>query len=211
MVICPWCGTNYTDFQSSCSRCGGPIPAPKRVDAPAREAVSDREDEVPLPPPPPRDISDNYRWKLMLADTWCQAAFVFVPLGAIFTFLGFALTVGIITAFVGLPFLGLGLVFLGGGGYLLYWRYRDIMKSVNILRNGQAVLGQVTEASTNYTVTVNGHNPLTIGYSFQAGGREYQNSLTTLNHLDLQFQPGKSVCVLYLPEAPEYSSLYPHP
>ncbi len=205
MVICPWCGTNYAAFQSSCSRCGGPIKAPAGL-----QAVPP-ENEVTFPPPPPREISDNYRWKLMLADAWSLGASIFALLGAIFTFLGFGLTVGIITAFVGLPFLILGLVFLGGGGYVLYWRYRETMKSVNILRNGQAVRGEISEAHTNYSVTVNGRNPLTIEYRFQADGREYQNSLTTLNPLDLQYQAGKPVCVLYLAEAPQYSSLYPHP
>lgn len=164
-----------------------------------------------MPPAPPREISDKYRWKIMLADAWSQAASVFVLLGAIFSVLGFILTIAVITAFVGLPFLGMGLLFLGGGGYVLYWRHQEALKAVNILRNGEAVLGQITGAQVNYSVAVNGRNPLTIGYQFRANGKEYVSKVTTLNHLNLNFQPGRSVCVLYLPENPEYSSLYPHP
>ncbi len=205
MVICPWCGTNYITFQSNCSRCGGPIPASGITAAPPQEA------EEILPPPPPRLISDQYRWKLMASDSWSVAALIFTFLGVVFTVLGFSLTVAVVTAFVGIPFLGLGLLFLGSGGGVLVWRYREAMKAVNILRNGQAVRGEVIGADINHGVMVNGRHPLTITYRFQAGGREVRNSLTTLNPLDLQFPPGKSVCVLYLAEAPQYSSLYPHP
>jgi hypothetical protein len=205
MVVCPWCGTNYATFQSNCSKCGGPIQPTQTVSS------SDRKTEVLMPPPPPRDISDNYRWKLMLLDAWSIGAGIFALIGAIFSLVGFFLTIGIITAFVGLPFLGIGLLFLGGGGYVLYKRYQEATKTVNVLRNGEAVIGEVTSAELNYTVEVNGRNPLTIGYQFQAAGKDYQSTVTTLNHLNLQFEPGNQVCVLYLPNAPEYCSLFPHP
>ncbi len=205
MIICPWCGTAYAAFQSNCSRCGGPISPP------TGEAAPSQSDEVVFPPPPPRPISDQYRWKLMAADSWSIAGFIFALLGSIFTLLGAILTIAVVTAFVGIPFLLLGLLFLGGGGYVLYWRYREALKSLNILRNGQAVQGQVTGSQVNYSVRVNGRNPLTISYRFQVDGREVQHSLTTLNQSGGQFPTGKNVCVLYLPEAPEYSSLYPHP
>ncbi|HEX7619713.1 MAG TPA: hypothetical protein VF359_00775, partial [Anaerolineales bacterium] len=126
-----------------------------------------------MPPPPPRDISDNYRWKLMLADAWSMSAGIFALIGAIFSTVGLVLTVAIITAFVGLPFLGIGIIFLGGGGYILYWRYQEALKGMNILRNGEAVIGRVTSAELNYNVEVNGRNPLTIGYQFQVSGKDY--------------------------------------
>ena len=205
MVICPWCGTNYTVFQSNCRNCGGPIQSPKAV------SVSEREEEALMPPAPPRNISDSYRWKIMRTDAWSVTAGIFALLGVIFAIVGFGLTIGIVTAFVGIPFLGMGLLFLGGGGYTLYWRYNEALKTVNILRNGEAVIGQITGAQINYSVTVNGRNPLTITYQFRAAGRDYDNAVSTLNPLNLQFQPGKAVCVLYLPDQPEYNSLYPHP
>jgi hypothetical protein len=205
MVICPWCGTHYVAFQSNCSKCGGPIQAPKFA------VPAEHVEEVVMPPPPPREISDKYRWKIMLADSWSVAAGVFVLIGAIFSLVGLVLTVAIITAFVGIPFLGMGILFLGGGGYVLYWRYNEALKAMNILRNGEAILGQVTGAQLNYNVRVNGRNPLTISYQFQVNGKDYQSTITTLNHLNLNFAAGRPVCVLYLSNAPEYSSLYPHP
>jgi hypothetical protein len=164
-----------------------------------------------MPPPPPRDISDKYRWKLMLEDAWSISAGIFALIGSIFFVVGLILTIAIITAFVGIPFLGIGILFLGGGGYVLFWRYKEALKGFNILQNGEAVIGHVTSAKLNYSVTVNGQNPLTIAYQFDVAGKEYRNTLTVLNHLNLQFEPGKAVCVLYLPGAPQYSSIYPHP
>ena len=146
-----------------------------------------------------------------MADAWSLGSLIFALIGAIFTLVGLVLTIGIVTAFVGLPFLALGLLFLGGGGYVLYRRYRETLKSVDILRNGAAVIGQITEARTNYSVTVNGRNPLTVDYAFRVENVEYQGSLTTLNPLNVEYCPGQAACVLYLPAAPQYSSLYPHP
>lgn len=212
MILCPWCGTSTTTFQTPCPRCGGPIPEPAKP-APASPVTLNRakEEVVDLPPAPPRAISDSYRWKLMRADPWCQGAFIFVLLGAFFGVLGLVLTVAVVTAFVGIPFLGLGVLFLGGGGYVLYRRDQETTKRLDILRRGEAVIGQVSEARTNTSVEVNGRNPVTIRYRFEAGGREYQGEVTTLNSSEYQFPSGKSTCILYLPEAPEYSSMYPHP
>jgi hypothetical protein len=205
MVVCPWCGTNYAVYQSTCDKCGGAIQFSQAV------IPSGSGNEVSMPPPPPREISDGYRWKLMLADAWSMGAGIFTLIGSIFFLVGLVLTVAIITAFVGLPFLGMGILFLGGGGYILYWRYKEALKALNILRNGEAVTGEVTSAELNYSVEVNGRNPITIGYRFQVSGKDYQSTVTALNHLNMEFKPGKLVCVLYLPDAPEYNSLYPHP
>jgi hypothetical protein len=205
MIVCPWCGTNYSDFQSDCSKCGGPIQAPQSIPAP------DNNSTVLMPPPPPRVIAANYQWKLMIADAWSLGAGIFALLGSIFSLVGLIMTIAIITAFVGIPFLGMGLLFLAGGGFVLNRRYQETKKIMEVLRNGEAVIGQVLTSELNYSVQVNGRNPLTIDYQFQASGKNYQGSITTLNHLNLQFDPGKPVCVLFLLFAPEYNSIYPHP
>jgi hypothetical protein len=147
----------------------------------------------------------------MGSDAWSIAAFIFALLGSVFTVVGAVLTILIVTAFVGIPFLVIGLPFLGAGGYILYRRYRETMKAVNILRNGEACKGEVSGSHLNASVTVNGRHPLTIEYRFEVQGQDHQNTLTTLNQLDLQYPAGKEVCVLYLAEDPQYSTLYPHP
>ena len=205
MVICPWCGTNYPVFQSNCSRCGGQIPASSFRSIPQVEA------EVVLPEPPPRAISTDYRWKIMLADAWSLVAFVFGLIGVIFLLVGGGLTFGVVTAFVGLPLLGLGLLSLSGSGVVFYKRYQEALKVVQILTHGEAALGLISQVETNYSVMVNGRNPLKIVYQYQVGGRDYQGNISTLNALNLPYQAGQKMCVLYLPGAPDYSSLYPHP
>lgn len=210
MITCPWCGTHYAAFQSNCKNCGGPLPPPAQAAAPAPEREAPAARSVP-PPPPPRPISDSYAWRLLAADGGAIAGGVFALLGAIFLFVGVPLTIGIITAFVGLPFAGLGAVFLGVGGWLLVRRYESAQKTVSVLRQGEAVSGRILEVRENYNVTVNNRHPWTITYQFQMNGRDYEGKVSTLNRPDLQLQPQKAAYVLYLPEAPEVNTLYPHP
>jgi membrane protein implicated in regulation of membrane protease activity len=205
MITCPWCGTSYAVFQSNCRNCGGPLPAPADSAAPLSPL------ELAAPPPAPRSIADSYLWRLLGSDGWAVAAGIFTLIGAIFSFVGLILTFAIITAFVGIPFAILGLIFLGLGMTTLRRRYQDSQKTVEVLRQGEAVRGQVINVEANYNVTVNGRNPWTITYQFQLAGREFQNKVTTLNPPGPQLRTGQPVYVLYLPDSPEYNTLYPHP
>ena len=121
------------------------------------------------------------------------------------------LTLGIITAFVGIPFLLLGLAFLGIGGWVLNWRYKETQKVVNVLRVGEATRGQIVELQENYSVRINGRYPWVIRYQFQVNGQNYEGKVTTLNTPGQQLQTGKTVYILYLPTAPQWNSIYPHP
>ncbi len=203
MVTCPWCGTSYAAFQSNCSRCGGPIQPPEVIQAAG---------ESPLAPPAaPRPISDSYALKLMRSDGAAIAASVFLLLGIIFAPLGFALTLGIVTAFVGLPFLLLGLIFLAVSVAVLGWRYRLSQQQVQVLKWGEATLGEVTNVQENYSVEVNGRHPWSIDYGYEVNGQTYQGKVTTLKQPGSSLQPGRRVYVLYMGDNPTLSSLYPHP
>jgi hypothetical protein len=206
MIICPWCGTNYLTFQSNCTNCGGPLQAVQET------AGTPHSSEVlPTPPPAPRPISNRYIWRLLSTDGWSIGALVFGILGFIFSLVGGGLTIGIITAFIGIPFLVLGLGFLIAGGAVLYRRYQEMQQVVEVLRNGEATLGQIVEVKVNYSVAVNGRNPWNIRYQFQVNGGKQEGQVTTLNQPGPQLQEGKDVRVLYLPAAPKWSSIYPHP
>ena len=206
MVICPWCGTNYVTFQSNCKNCGGPLLA-------ADETISssDSPENLIAPPPAPRPISDRYVWRLLSTDGWWIAALVFLILGIVFSLVGAGLTLIIITAFIGIPFLLIGIVFLGSGGGVFAWRYQEARKIVDVFREGEATRGQIVEVQENYSVTVNGRHPWVIQYQFQANGQEYKGAVTTLNPPGQQLQAGKTVFCLYLPSDPKWSSIYPHP
>ena len=206
MITCPWCGTSYLAFQSNCKNCGGPLIA---SGAPVETAAS--TENILTPPPAPRPISKSYAWRLMSSDGWSIAAFVFGLLGVIFSAVGAGLTLGVITAFVGLPFLFLGLIFLASGGLAFVWRYQEAQMVLGVLREGAAARGQVVEIQENYSVSVNGRHPWIIRYQFQANGESQEGKVTTLNPPGQQLAKGKAVCVLYLPVAPKWNSIYPHP
>jgi len=210
MITCPWCGTSYAAFQSNCDRCGGPLPPPSAA-GPAQSAADLGADGLPMPPAPPRPVADSYAWRLLMSDGWGVASFVFVVLGTVFTLLGFIMTVAVVTIFVGLPFLVLGLIFLAGGLAVGGSRLQAARQTVAVLRTGQPAEGQIARVEENYNVRVGNQHPWKIAYAFRVQGREYQGSVSTLNPPGPGVQPGRPVRVLYLPEAPEHNSLYPHP
>jgi hypothetical protein len=206
MIICPWCGTNYLTFQSNCDKCGGPLQL-----ADEKIVSSDSDEILQTPPLPPRPISDRYVWRLFFSDGWWITILVFSILGVVFFPVGAGLTLGVITAFVGIPFLLLGIGFLIAGGWVAVWRYQIAQKIVNVLRVGEAVRGRITEVQQDYSVMVNDRNPWVIRYQFQANGQNVEGKVTTFNPLGQQFQEGEAVSVLYLPADPKWSSIYPHP
>jgi len=167
--------------------------------------------ELQPPPPAPRPFSDSYAWRLLFSDGWAIASLVFVLLGGIFTITGLPLIIGIITAFVGIPFTLMGLGFLAAGGFIFYKRFEKARTTVNVLREGQAVRGEILSVEMNYNVRVNGRHPWTIRYSFRALGKDYEGQVSTLNHPNPQLRPGNPAYVLYLPNQPENNALYPHP
>ncbi len=169
------------------------------------------EQDVLMPPPAPRAIASSYAWQLLFSDGWAMAALIFGLVGAIFTFVGLILTLGIITAFVGIPFAGLGLLLLVGGGGVVVWRYQAAQQTVEVLRGGTAVEGQIVQVEENVQVRVNRRHPWVIRYTFRVGGRAYAGQVSTLNMPGTRLQVGHRACILYLPNAPEQNVLYPHP
>ncbi len=203
---CPWCGTSYLTFQPNCSNCGGPMLPPDQKAAAAGPGA-----ELPVPPPAPRSISPRYALRLLSSDGWAIVGLVFGILGVVFGVVGVALTIAVVTAMVGLPFAVLGIVYLVGAVPLLIWRFRKAQRTVTVLREGVATKGQVTEAAEQYSVTVNGRHPWVIRYEFQVDGENYDGKVTTLNSPGPELAMGKPVRILYLPGAPKWSSIYPHP
>jgi hypothetical protein len=156
-------------------------------------------------------ISNNYVWKMVFSDGWAISGLVFAVMGAIFAPIGVVMTAALVTIFVGIPFLGLGLLFLLGGLGVIIWRYQAAYQTVQILRNGQAVRGKILDVHVNAQVTVNGRNPWIITYVFEENGQEYQGKVTTLNMPGWNLRPGFPAWVLHLPGQPDRNALYPHP
>ena len=210
MIACLYCGTNHSTFQSNCKNCGGPLPGPEER-AQIIEAINAPNDEVPEAPPAPRQVSNSYAWRMLLSDGWGVAALVFIILGGVFFPLGVALTLLIMTAFVGIPFAIVGFAFLGGGIWVGYRRYQDKMKTVEVLRHGLQTTGKIVSVDQNYHVRVNNRHPWNIEYAFSVDGQEYSGKVTTMNTPGPGLQPGRKTRVLYLKDIPSQSSLFPHP
>jgi hypothetical protein len=208
-IVCPWCGTNYTEFLSNCRNCGGPLPAPKELAPPSEKLLPHWT--PPTPPAPPREISKNYIWRLMMQDGWMIGAAVFALIGAIFAPVGAGLVIGVITAFVGIPFLLMGLGFLGLGVWGVVWRYQEAQKVVKVLQEGVSTQGEIVDLVANYNVRVNGQTPWKVTYGFELDGQHYEGTVSTLIPPGLQLQPGMPATVLYLQDTPSQNTLYPHP
>ena len=168
-------------------------------------------EEITAPPPAPRLISDKYIWRLLLTDSWGILALIFGLVGVIFSSIGAGLTLGIVTAFVGIPFLLLGLIFLVVALAVGTRRYDHARQIVNVLRTGESTQGQIIDVQKDYSVRVNRQHPSVIRYQFQVNGQDYEGNVRTLNPIGASLQAGKTVCILYLPNAPQWNSIYPHP
>jgi len=205
MVTCPWCGTSYEEFQPTCSKCGGSLPLP------VEEAPERAKERLRVPPPAPRELPRNYVWRILGADAGAIVGGILGFIGLIFVLVGVPLTLTLAAVFVGLPFTILGFVFLGVGAGLLVWRYREAQATVVVLREGEPILGTIERVYQNYQVQVNGRNPWTIVYRFEALGKSHEGRVTTLSQPSLSQEPGRPVYVLIEPGNPERSTLYPHP
>jgi hypothetical protein len=167
--------------------------------------------EITAPPPPPRDVPRSYYRRTLSADPGAITGGIFLLMGAIFGVVGFGLTIAVVTAFVGVPFLGLGILFLGSGIGLLIWCYQKARQMEQILRGGDTTLGEITDVYPNMHVQVNGRHPWTVQYRYEVAGQRYEGKMTTLIRPDLRQQPGKRVYVLYSSGENTNSTLYPYP
>lgn len=115
------------------------------------------------------------------------------------------------TTFVGIPFFLIGVALLAVGGWLFVGQFKDAQKQVDALRTGDATRGRITEVREDLTVQVNGRNPWSIRYQFEVHGHSYEGTVSTLNSVGDHLRAGNSAWVLYLPAAPQWNSIYPHP
>jgi hypothetical protein len=209
IITCPWCGTNYTKFRPNCQNCGGPISTPSNTTQDKSPSIDSAK--LSFPDKAPREISSNYIWRLLFADAWAISALIFGLIGGIFAVAGAGLTIGIITAFVGLPFLGMGLLFLFSGAAVLVWRCQIAEKRVKVLKEGIAIEGEIIDIVENVNVRVNGRTPWKISYAFNLPEDTFEGIVTTLNPPGPQLASGNPIVILYLEDSPQFNSIYPHP
>jgi membrane protein implicated in regulation of membrane protease activity len=205
MITCPWCGTNYISFQSNCDNCGGSLPLPPEP-TPTPSARS-----LPAPLPPPREVPRRALRHIMFSDYWASLGLISSLVGLGFALISIPLAVSLATACEGLPFLGLGLLLLGVGIAVLVGRCRMAQQTVEVLRQGEGVVGEIVSVVQNYQVSVNGRHPWTVEYDYEVDGRRYGAEVNTLSRPDLSQEPGSPVYVLFMRDEPGQSTIYPSP
>lgn len=208
MTSCPYCGTQYISFQSNCKNCGAPLATPFPDLA---QTVLDAIMPPIAPSSPPREIANSYIWKLFMTDGSGITVMILIIIGFVFLMVGLGLIFGVITVFVGIPFSLLGAAMFISGLILGIKQYREKEMIVDVLRNGESVIGEITNLEENINVSINDRHPWLIEYDYAVNNRLYSGKVTTLNPPVMVLQPGKKMYVLYLPANPSKSSLYPHP
>ena len=198
-TTCTWCGTHYPRHQRNCTNCGGPLPGPTPPDP------------GPAPPPAPRTIPRAYVRRLTLTGnvlTIVGGAFVAVGVLVALVPLGIALAaqpevapfalIGVLFALIGAPLLGAGL--------------RRARRQLHALRDGVAVRGSILELYRDTSQAINGRHPWAVVYGYEARGRHHEGTVRSWARggtVAATYAVGSPVHVLYVPEAPDRSALYP--
>ncbi|MEW5872712.1 MAG: hypothetical protein AB1894_25865 [Chloroflexota bacterium] len=211
MIACDYCGTRYKEFQSNCSNCGAPLPeaappAPVRAEQKAAKPA-----ELPPPPPAaPRPVADFYAWKLLFNDREFYAAGTLLLMSVCLLALPVIKTAAKETGASGALFFVVGLLLLFSGSWLAM-RYRKMRSILLVLRQGEAVRGQITKVVSEPFMEGSEAKVWVIHYLFYHNGRRLAGKVSTTTPPSKRLQPGQLTWVLYRPEAPGENALYPHP
>lgn len=198
-IACPWCGQRSRDDQPECYKCGGPLP------------VLDASDPGPNPPMPPRQLPKGFKRRLLLTNS------VLTLVGLIF--FGVGLPFAIIFPIVGLsPGMGMMIVIGGGlgglftiaGGAMLYFGIRQGLRKIRPFEHGQATIGEVVDIYQDTRISINGRHPWAIVYVFRVHGIEHEGKDLSWQRSALKQSVGNRVHVLYIPDDPEESVIYPY-
>lgn len=197
-INCPWCTSRTPNTALNCQKCGGPLPAPVG------------SDPGPTPPPPPRKVPSEYKRKLLLTQSALNLVggiFFLVGLFILFLFPGLGLATGLILMVIIGGSIG-GLFTLLGGIFLAIGLQAGFSK-IRPFEHGVATRGEVIEIHKDYTQSINGRNPWKVVYKYTVMGHPYEGSARSYGYAVEQHEPGNIVHVLYMPENPEESTIYP--
>jgi hypothetical protein len=208
MITCPRCNTLYQEFQFECEKCGASLPLPP-ADGSEPEQITPAADEPIAPSMPPRQVPKMALGRLLKNQPGAIIGGIFLLIELfIFTVVTIAIS-PIFRLSDSLFFLLFNVGFIVIGAVLFIRGFQKALRTVKILRDGQAALGEITDVSPNYRVRINNRHPWIIQYSFKVFGSDYQGKLSTLNQPDADYQPGKATYVLYQPDDPQQNTLYP--
>jgi len=197
MIPCAWCESLNVDGATHCASCGGPLPAPPG------------SDPGPAPPPPPRALPKGFirrRLKTQVQGlVGCIFALVGGPFLVIFPIIGISTGQLLFLVVGGL----IGGAFFFGGVALVVWSWKTVQAGAETFRLGRAVQGTIDEVYQDGSIQVNGRSPWLIAYSFEVAGTPHSGSVHAWHPSAQDRARGQLVHVVYMPEDPARSTVYP--
>lgn len=192
---CGWCRTINHGIGPGCVNCGGPLPMPPQPDP------------GPPPPPAPRTLPAKFVRKRVYTGNFG------VLWGAIFGGVGGL----IMLVFLGLTFVLLPLIFgaLFGGIFfavgltVALMSIKGAKESLAPLQRGSSAVGTVVSIDRNRSITEDGRHPWLIDYTFTADGQTIGGTLSSADARMAGVEVGHSLHVVYLPEEPGQSAIWP--
>lgn len=95
---------------------------------------------------------------------------------------------------------------------IILWRkgLREADAELIPLQDGAHVQGEIVAVDIDYSKTLNGRHPRVVQFMFQANGRSYAGDVpNVMDPVELWRKPGDRVWVVYMPQDPDTSSIWP--
>jgi hypothetical protein len=170
----------------TCPWCETQIPNPSFTNCPnCGGTLSFSDGNNPGPPPPlaPRELPAKFIKKVKYSNN-------------VWTILGIVFTATVVLSILG----------------IIFWRkgLRMANAELNPLMNGTSTHGTITSVDENSAVKINGRSPFVIDFVFNANGRQMTGSVGNLfDQSSRSKKTGDKVWVVYMPDDPEQSSIWP--
>ena len=162
-----------------------------------------------LPPPAaPRRLPGDYASNLLLRkNPMAIVGSAFAAFGGLFGFLGIGLC--FVQPFLGALFLLFGFVFGGAGLAMRSGSRRTPSKQIAALTHGVAAAGHIVGVHRDGSQSLNGQCPWRLEYVFQTASGPASGATTGWDAQHGLRRSGEEVWVVYLPQDPSASSLWP--
>jgi len=109
----------------------------------------------------------------------------------------------------GLWFALFPVIHLAAGVWMISSVLKQRAKRIRLYRDGQAIVARVQGAGPDRTSSVDRENPFELVWRFELDGNDYHDKMSSLRSALSTHQVGDPVWVVYNPEDPEESAIWP--
>lgn len=144
-------------------------------------------DAGPKPAPAPRELPKKFVRRIKYT-------------GNVMTLIGMIFTIPLLPTII-FPALG-----------IFIWRkgIKEANDELIPLEHGTVIMGEIVEIVHDRSKTINNQSPYIVHFLFTVGGKKYSGNVGNIfTRPELLKQPGEKVWVVYMPDNPELSSLWP--